>query len=199
MSLSKVKQEIERLGGVFPIPEGDFPVLDKEGISSLESKIGKTFPKVYRDFLSVFAGCSFNQYVLLKPRKNTAEYMHSESSGYANPILTETQIAYFYGSDKGTHPISWAYSTYFERIPNLCLPIASDGFGNQFIMSLQENAKGSIYLWDHENEWDADDYEEENEGEEMPDQVKWQNMYLLASDLQSFLKIYIFLKVSSAR
>jgi len=188
MSLLKIRQEIERLGGVFPIPKGDFPVLNEEAISSLESKIGKILPKDYRDFLSVFAGCSFNQYVLLKPQKETAEYIHSESSGYVNPIFKRALIAYFYGSDKGTHPISWAYSTYQERIPNYCLPIASDGFGNQLILSLQENSSGGIYWWDHENEWDADDYEDENEGEKMPEQVKWQNMYFLASNFVEFFE-----------
>jgi hypothetical protein len=188
MSLLKIRQEIERLGGVFPIPKGeDFPVINDEELSCLEAKIGKALPQDYRDFLSVFAGCSFNQYILFKPLNNTAEYTHSDDSGYANPIFKGAQIAYFYGSDKGTHPISWACSSYLERIPSLCLPIASDGFGNQIILSLRDDSKGCIYWWDHENEWDAEDYEEENEGEEMPEQVKWQNMYLIAP---SFVELF---------
>ena len=189
MSLLRVRQEIERLGGVFPIPIGDFLVLDEAGISCLEAKIGKVIPKDYRDFLTVLAGCSFNRIILFKSRNNAAEYIHSEGSGYANPIFKGSQIAYFYGSDKGSYSISWAYSTYPERIPDFCLPIASDGFGNQFILSLQENSRGSIYFWDHENEWDAEDYEDENDGEKMPEKVNWQNMYLVALNFVELFEI----------
>jgi hypothetical protein len=114
--------------------------------------------------------------------------VHTKDSGYVNPTFKGSQIAYFYGSDKGTHHISWAYLTYLERIPGFCLPIASDGMGNQIIMSLNEGSNGFIYWWDHENEWDVEDYEEENEGDKMPEQVKWQNMYLVAS---SFVEFFI--------
>ena len=182
MSLLKIKQEIERLGGIY-VPKGvAFPVLDAEEIVFLESKVGKDFPKNYRDFLSVFAGCSFNNSVYFKPQNNTAEYVHPEGSGYMNPVFQGSDIAYFYGSDRGVHHMSWAFSTYWDRIPDFCLPIASDGFGNQIILSLQEGSYGQIYWWDHHNEWDAEDYEEENDGEPMPERVKWQNMYLIASD-----------------
>lgn len=42
--------------------------------------------------------------------------------------------------------------TYQNRIPLGTFPIASDPFGNLFIMSLSEDSYGKIFFWDHEGE-----------------------------------------------
>jgi len=38
------------------------------------------------------------------------------------------------------------------RLPLSTLPIATDPFGNLFIMSLHSEGHGHIYFWDHEGE-----------------------------------------------
>jgi hypothetical protein len=45
-----------------------------------------------------------------------------------------------------------AIESYSGRLPYCSFPIASDPFGNLFIMSLEEDCYGYIYFWDHENE-----------------------------------------------
>ena len=48
-----------------------------------------------------------------------------------------------------------------------------------------------MYWWDHELEWDAEDYEAET-GMPMPAEAKYQNVYLVANGLTEFLKDSLF-------
>lgn len=41
---------------------------------------------------------------------------------------------------------------------------------------------GQIFYWDHENEWDEEDYFDEF-GVQMPEEVKFQNIYLIGKNL----------------
>jgi len=189
MSLLEIKEEIERLGGIFPVPvDNPFPTLSQQEITQLEDRFGKSLPEDYRDFLLEFGGCSFEQYALFSPKKVQAEFQPPEDIDYVNTIIEGSLMAHFYGSDKGDDPLLQAYDIYKDRIPNLCLPIASDCFESQIIMSLEDGTWGNIYWWDREHEWDSKAYEEAHGGEKMPELYKWQNVFFICSGLTQFFK-----------
>ena len=72
-------------------------------------------------------------------------------------------------------------------MPKYFLSIGSDIFGNQICISLNDEEYGYIYWWDHENEW-YDFYYFEETGKEMPEEVKYQNLHLIAHSFTEFLK-----------
>lgn len=78
--------------------------------------------------------------------------------------------------------------TYQNKIPKKCLPIGTDGSGNLILISLNEHNYSYILFWNHENEWDEEDYEEESGGRSFEENMKYQNIYLLAKGFTYFLE-----------
>lgn len=72
-------------------------------------------------------------------------------------------------------------------MPEGFLPFADDGLGNQLCLCLQPENSQKVYWWDHELEWDAEDYEEET-GNTMPAEAKYQNCYLIADTFADFFE-----------
>lgn len=78
--------------------------------------------------------------------------------------------------------ISERLEKYKNRIPDNFLPISSNEFGDLICLCTQGERIGRIFYWDHENEWDEEDYFDEF-GVPIPEEVKMQNMYLVGEDL----------------
>ena len=72
-------------------------------------------------------------------------------NGNANP---STVVSYILGMHNGEYYASlYKHISVFEhRLPFTTFPIATDPFGNLFIMSLYHENLGYIYFWDHEGE-----------------------------------------------
>lgn len=65
-----------------------------------------------------------------------------------------TVVAYILGMHNGSHYASlYKHIDMFRnRLPVSTFPIATDPFGNLFIMSVHPDSYGHIYFWDHEGE-----------------------------------------------
>jgi len=72
------------------------------------------------------------------------------------------------------------------RMPSTIIPIADDGGGNQICIGIKGGEQGKIYYWDHNNEWDEEDYLLDH-GRPMPPEVKFQNVHLIASSFVDFI------------
>jgi len=83
---------------------------------------------------------------------------------------------------KWVHIISERLEKYKNRIPDNFLPISSNEFGDLICLCTQGERIGQIFYWDHENEWDEEDYFDEF-GVQMPEEVKFQNIYLIGKNL----------------
>jgi hypothetical protein len=112
--------------------------LSEEELSEFEKVNQTQLPNYYREFLLKYnGGVPFKQ-------KNR------------NP---PTIVNYILGMHNGDY-----YSSLYKhidmlgrRLPYSSLPIATDPFGNLFIMSLHPESYGHIYFWDHEREPEIQD------------------------------------------
>lgn len=114
-------------------------------------------PKDYRDFLFTYNGGI--------PVPN----------GNINP---STIITYLLGMNNNDFSVSLYkhINLYKNRLPFSTFPIATDPFGNLFIMSVHPEGFGHIYFWAHE---------EENE---IQDGYYTGNCYFVAYSFTNFLK-----------
>jgi hypothetical protein len=111
----------------------EFGKLSKEELSAFESTNQMELPQDYKEFLLTFNGG--------QPIKNKTD-------------TPETIVTYILGMHNGDF-----YASLYKhidmlstRLPFSSLPIATDPFGNLFIMSLHPENYGQIFFWDHEGE-----------------------------------------------
>jgi hypothetical protein len=74
-------------------------------------------------------------------------------------VSPETIVTYILGMHNGDYYASLYkhISMFMTRLPHSTFPIATDPFGNLFIMSLHPENYGHIYFWDHEGEPEIQD------------------------------------------
>lgn len=111
----------------------EFGKLQEIELNDFEKENSIKLPKDYRDFLLEFnGGC---------PDPNRNE----------NP---STVVTYILGVHNGEYYASlYKHIDMFKnRLPVSSFPIATDPFGNLFLMSLHPEGHGHIYFWDHEGE-----------------------------------------------
>lgn len=111
----------------------EFGQLQEGEINDFEKENKIKLPKDYRDFLLAFNGG--------KPSLNRNE----------NPA---DGVAYILGMHNGEYYASlYKHVDMFKnRLPLSTFPIATDTFGNLFIMSVHVENYGHVYFWDHEEE-----------------------------------------------
>ena len=59
-------------------------------------------------------------------------------------------------------------------MPESLIPLGDDGRGNQICLGVSGDETGKVFYWDHNNEWDEEDYFADY-GEPMPEEVRFQN------------------------
>lgn len=182
--------EIDRLGGLEKLRPSRNTNLNIEDIRILEKDLGTELPGDLSDFLMNYGISHFSNEITFDPISRDSEYIHHPDSGQPNFFFEGSGISVFHGRDReetSAHDIFWNAKNYKDRMPPQFLPFASDGMGNQIVISLHKETYGRIYFWDHETEWDAEDYEDEV-GVAMPEEVKYQNLWLLANDFNDFFR-----------
>lgn len=150
--------EIKRLGGLNKMYLPEDTTLNTDEILAIEMIIGARLPDVIRDFLMKNVVSDFDEEVAFEPMSTNAEYIHDENSDQPVFSFEGSSIGVFYGKDpeeEGAYDIFWNIKNYKDRMPSQFLPFATDGMGNQIVISLKKERYGSIYFWDHEAEWDA--------------------------------------------
>jgi hypothetical protein len=118
--------------------KNEFGALQEVELNDFERENNIELPNDYRNFLLEFNGGK------PKPDKNE------------NP---ETIVTYILGMHNGDYYASLykQIDMFKGRLPLSTFPIATDPFGNLFIMSLHPEGHGHIYFWDHEGETEYQD------------------------------------------
>ena len=102
-------------------------------LNEFEQVNGKKLPQDYRDFLLEFNGGMPN------PNSN---------------VKLDRVVLYILGMHNGDYYASlYKHIDMFAgRLPFSTFPIATDPFGNLYLMSLHSENYGQIFFWDHEGE-----------------------------------------------
>lgn len=190
---SMFEEKIKSLGGISPVKSDKFDGLSKGEITEIEKKLGAKLPDDYKAFLMQYGQVLFtNESVAFKPENKKALYPINDETEEENPVFNGSQVSLFFGKDKDfSATLVNKIDIYSDRMPHLIIPFADDGLGNKLCIGLEEKNYGYVYWWDHENEWDKEDYEDAT-GSEMPEKAKYQNVYLIAKSFSKFIeKLYI--------
>lgn len=180
---------VAKLEGTKPL-EDQFSPLNEAEIAELEEAVGAKLPADYVWLLQTYGQFLFSNSVHFKPLASEPEYRHAEELGIPNgPTFSGSEVAMVYGKNvrKGVSTLLEKLNTFRGRMPKLFLPFADDGLGNQLCLCLAPENYQKVYWWNHELEWDADDYEDET-GSAMPEAAKFQNVYLVANNLTEFFE-----------
>ena len=175
-----MKKEIEKhfgdIGGIVPIGDSFAPMTDDE-LSSVQSDVGNIFAEDYREFLKTYGQSSFGAVVNFRPIQQLPIWISKSGRG---------PFSHFYGAKGGVQSLVKSIKAFKGRMPDLMIPIGDDGMGNQICLSIGGDLRGKVYYWDHENEWDEEDYLEDH-GKPMPPEGKFQNVYLIANSFEDFI------------
>lgn len=108
-------------------------------LAQLESRVGKSLPQTYKDFL-------------LRNNGGRPRPMYFPMRGVENNPVG--QVLDFFGIDDPIEScrIDWNYEIYKNRIGRGMLPIATDGGGNLICLSLDATTFGAIFYWSHRQE-----------------------------------------------
>jgi hypothetical protein len=185
----QIQQEIDRLGGIQPL-KGQYYPLSKDEIQEVEQQLGRRLPDAYVWLLSTYGAFLFVNTVVFAPSKQAPEYRHAPHLGLPNgEDFLGSEVGVFYGKNEAKHTFTLRQKlrVFRDRMPDGFLPFADDGLGNQLCFGLDAVLSPKVYWWNHDLEWDAQDYEEET-GKTMPAEAKYQNVYLVADSLEAFFK-----------
>ncbi len=174
----EIESKFRSLGGIVPI--GDVVIrVDEEELSSLETSLGAPLPRDYRLFLSEYGASIFGECVEFQPVHRLPMTISSTGRG---------PFGCFYGAKSERHQsLSKKIGTFQGRMPDNLIPIGHDGGGNQICLGISGNEQDKVYYWDHNHEWDEEDYLEDY-GKPMPPEVKFQNVYLIAESFEDFIQ-----------
>ncbi|MCC5801853.1 SMI1/KNR4 family protein [Rossellomorea vietnamensis] len=115
--------------------KGNINKYNQKPVDKIEKIVGATLPKEYIQFL----------------RK------HNGGFPEANIVISETApeciITSFYGTDvEPVHDLYSRFKTFEGRVPNRCIPIASDAGGNLVVLNVRNPNYGYVFFWDHEED-----------------------------------------------
>ena len=184
-----IENEINRLGGIQPLEAKYYPLSQAE-VGDVENEVVGKLPDDYVHLLLTYGEFTFINSIEFILHKQKPEYKHKKSLGIPNGTdFSGSMVALMYGKRKSADSFTLIrkLQVFRSRMPAGFLPFADDGLGNQLCICLQADNYQKIYWWDHELEWDEDDYEEEV-GKTMPVTAKYQNVYLVADSMTSFFE-----------
>ena len=113
-------------------------IATEQSIALLETRCRGKLPLQFRQFLLTVNGG--------RPVKRRFSFLE-------NGKPTESVVDWFFGNcDDPDYGLVSNLDVYEGRIPQSCLPVATDPFGNLILLSLRAHDYGTIYFWDHERE-----------------------------------------------
>ena len=80
-----------------------------------------------------------------------------------------------------------AVNTYREVLPETIIPIGDDGGGNQFCLGVRGKDVGKVYFHNHSIGWHADAEAYRERGEEVPVDIHYQTVYVIAPSFEQFI------------
>jgi hypothetical protein len=181
----KYLKEIERLGGIKALYKENL-IMDINEFILLEKKFSNSIPIDYKDFILNNPVSTFNKLIFFDAINKHPEYRYPKEFDFPNYIFNSSSISVLFSKDNDVYDLNWNISNYVDRIPSDMLPIFTDGMGNLGLLSMKGTKYEKIYFWDHELEWDFEDYYDET-GTEMPEEAKFQNLWLIGNSFTDFL------------
>ena len=183
-----VTSVIAALGGISPIGgtvhDPCVPVSERE-MAQLEQRLGVSLPAAYRTFVGAFGACRLGPGVGDYNIEFPWDSPIPEHISHTDSVL----FGSFYGSDatrQASSRLSWQLDAFQDRIPEELIPIA-DCCGNKLCLGVRGGVRGHVWYWDAETEpEDEADYVADY-GTAMPLEVKWQNLFHVASDFERFV------------
>ena len=173
----ELEARFEEVGGLAPVRGDHFMPVPENEIADLEQTLEASLPDPYRNFLKTFGASRFRVMVEFKPVTNLPASISDDGTGSIN---------IFYGASAHTpYDLAGEYELYKDRMPEGFLPIGDDGGGDQICMLVAGEKAGGVYYWDHNSEWDEEDYTED--GLAVPPDLKWQNVTLIAESFEDFV------------
>ena len=174
-----MQAKFQSLGGIQPVMGSDFMPMSEAEISKLEKQLGVSLPGSYRNFLLQYGASAFGESVDFRPMESLPPHVSSDGKGH---------FAFFYGPKKkvygDTYSLAAKIRVFSKRMPESMIPIGGDGAGDQICLGIRDPDAGRVYYWDHQNDWDEEDYEEEH-GSPMPAALKRQTFIWLRSHLRT--------------
>lgn len=183
----KIKSLVEKMGGVQRFTFEPLIPTSRKSMSKYLDITKEEFSD-YLDYLELFGGeTGFIKEFKLTPYSDLPEYCYPDDDipVGGNIEWSGGDLGFFYGENinyQKSSQISERLEKYKNRIPDNFLPISSNEFGDLICLCTQGERIGQIFYWDHENEWDEEDYFDEF-GVQMPEEVKFQNIYLIGKNL----------------
>jgi hypothetical protein len=139
------KECIHRLGGLVPLPEGEFVPVPVDELEAIEAKCGAKLPDDYREFLATYGSSTFSRLVSIRS---------------AGPLPTSL-------SDDGLLPFDEFYGTvrladrcpsvlacidhFHGDIPDGLLPIANGWEDDQICIGMVGELRRKVYYWDSQS------------------------------------------------
>ena len=177
----KLQERVSRLGGLVPIRGEELTPMTPDEVAALEAQLGKGLPSSYREFLLSYGATGFRNSVSIRSLVPLPARL-SETG--------DVRVSFFYGADDPSSVSAYSLTKSLRllegRVPPSLISIGGETFGNQILLGIHAPDTGRVYYWDHENEWDEEDYLEDY-GVPMPPEVMYQNVYLLAESFDEFL------------
>jgi cell wall assembly regulator SMI1 len=134
-----------------------------DDIRSLEQKIGFPLPQDYRQFLLQYNGG------VPKPERFAFRIPSGEQVSLVRVFFSLDENDPYYN-------LLRKLSVNEGYIPESCLPIGEDPFGNLILLELSKSHQGNVYFWDHESEG----------GDDLRD-----NMALIAGNFTEFTRLLL--------
>jgi len=191
-------QTVQAVGGVKPAVGTIHAPLSDAELSHIESACGCKLPGDYRDFLAHYGAVAFRRRVLVNPIITLPNKVSWSGKDYLD-VLYGKEI-----SGRNDFDIVARYQVCRNRIPHGLLPIGNNGAGNQFCIGVQGEELGQIFYWDHNDEFDEEDYLEDlgidleeiedDERPPIPREAWFKNVYPIAT---SFEDLFSRLEVDS--
>lgn len=170
--------------GIEPLKSDEFHGMPEHELIVLEQSLGVRFPASYRAFLMAYGASGFKHGISYHPAIPLPAYLSPEGIG---------DISFFYGpkSDRyETYSLAEMIRALAERMPENIIPIGGETGGNEICLGIRGPETGKVYYWDHENEWDEEDYLER--GLPVPPDMKFQNVHRIADSFEDFIaRLYI--------
>jgi len=182
-----IDDEIKRLGihSLFNPPN----LPSENDIAAAQKAYGRELPKDYLDLIQKYGQCTLGALYGVDFPKPMPLYVDDRPDALPVAPLDGAGLSSFFGGEPPNDSgggLSYYVEAYRDRMPNGFLPIGGDLFSNKFCLGYSPDGSPGVYFWDHDFEWDADDYEAET-GKIMPEIVKYQNIYFIANTFQEFL------------
>lgn len=182
-----------RLGGVRPIGGIDaFLPLNSDDIVNIESCISGQLPEAYESYLRAYGAVAFVTNVVITPVNPLPSTI--------SPSGTDT-IQAFYGKESPNRTMFSLLARiehYRDRMPSTMIPIGDNGLGNLYCIGIAGPEYGKVFYWDRHGEFDLDEFVAEQgidlsdfeDGDticDVPPDVWFRNVYLIAESFQIFL------------